>query len=255
MKLTRNAIGVMLKSDPHLVICEAVEDVEVEEGVADHVISDPTYDARTQSNARRGKESRRAISTEHVMGFAPSTSEKRLRWARWAAIATRRWVILFSDSESVADWKQAGERAGLVYVRCGAWVRTGDVEALEIGTKPKKSGAPQFTGDRPAAGHESLVIFHKGRRMRWNGGGRTAVYTAPVVRGEARRHETQKPESLMRDILRDFCDPGDIVCDPFTGSGTTQVAAKKLSMRSIGIEINPRHADYARRRIAAAQVA
>lgn len=253
MRITRNSIGAMLRNDAHPVFCEAIEDVDIEEGISDHVFMDSPYDDRTQSRARRGKESKAGISTTLAIRFDAATSEKRARWARWAATATRRWVGAFSDHESSMEWASHLESAGMgmVYVRPALWIRTGD-ELIET-VKPRKSGAPQFTGDRPATGHEVIVLAHKGRKMRWNGGGKSAVYVHPVVRGLERVHETQKPVGLMRDILRDFAEPGDTIADPFTGSGTTQVAAKLLGMSSVGIELNPKHAEYARRRIAAAR--
>jgi len=253
VRITRNSIGAMLRDDPHPVFCEAIEDVDIEEGIADHVFGDPPYDKRTQANIRRGKESKSTICVTAEPRFAAATSDTRTRWARWMATATRRWVGVFSDHESSMGWASALEAAGMgmVYVRPALWIRTGD-DLIET-VKPRKSGAPQFTGDRPATGHEVIVLAHKGRKMRWNGGGKSAVYVHPVVRGLERVHETQKPVGLMRDILRDFANPGETIADPFTGSGTTQVAAKLLGMQSIGIELNPKHAEYARRRIAAAR--
>lgn len=255
MKITRRNIADTLvgPSPAHGVITSSIEDVDIEEGIVDHVFTDPPYDKRTQSNIRRGKESKSTICATAEPRFAAATSETRARWARWMATATRRWVGVFSDHESSMDWAAALEGAGLgmIYVRPALWIRTGD-ELVET-VKPRKSGAPQFTGDRPATGHEMIVLAHKGRKMRWNGGGKSAVYVHPVVRGDARVHETQKPVGLMIDILRDFADSGETISDPFTGSGTTQVAAKHLGMSSLGIELNPKHAEYARRRIAAAR--
>lgn len=56
-----------------------------------------------------------------------------------------------------------------------------------------------------------------------------------------RIHPTQKPLQLFQAILRDFTKPGDIVCDPFSGSGTTAVAAYKLGLEFICVE---KEADY-----------
>ena len=58
--------------------------------------------------------------------------------------------------------------------------------------------------------------------------------------------------SLMADIIRDFCRPGETIVDPFAGSGTTIVAAKQLGIGAFGCELNAKHANYANRRIAAA---
>ncbi len=256
MKLTRNSIGAILQDDRHPVLTSAIEDIEIEEGIADHVVMDPPYDKRTQSRTRSGKESRSGICRPLAIAFDPMTQDKRRRWALWAATATRKWVAVLSDHESSVEWGRDLEAAGMgmVYVRASIWVRTGET-TFDQGQayKPRKSGAPQFTGDRPAQGHEVVVLAHKGTKMRWNDGGHTAVYVSPIVPPSVRAHETQKPLSLMLDILRDFACAGDVIADPFTGSGTTQVAAKQLGMSSLGIELNAKHAEYARRRIAAAR--
>lgn len=228
------------------------DDVELDEGSVDHTMTDPPYDKRTQDNTRKGHMRRDGISKPMPLGFDALTEAKRDRWAAKIARTTRRWAGIFSDHESSMDWAYRCEKYGMEYVRMGLWVRTGDEEL--IGEKPSHSGAPQFTGDRPAQGHECIVFLHaKGRgRMRWNGGGRAAIYTDPVVMGDTRVHTTQKPIELMRKILADFCEPGDTIIDPFAGSGTTLAAAKNLGMRSVGIELIEKHATYAARRAAAA---
>jgi len=253
IRLTSKELASTLRDNAHLVLNEAIEDVGIAEGSVDHVVTDPPYDDRTQSRARRGKKTDDSLSAPMPINFDPATTARRATWANWIAAATRRWAMVFSDHESSMEWAGALEGAGfgMIYVRSALWVRTGDAIVEDV--KPRKSGAPQFTGDRPATGHEVIVIAHKVKAMRWNGCGKTAVYTAPVVRGPERVHPTQKPVSLMLQLLRDFADPGETICDPFTGAGTTQVAAKILGMRSVGIDLNARYADYARRRIAAAQ--
>ena len=62
-------------------------------------------------------------------------------------------------------------------------------------------------------------------------------------------HPTQKPVVLMEEIIRDFSSEGDLVCDPFMGSGTTGVACAKLGRKFIGIEIEPKYFDIACKRI------
>jgi len=248
IRLTRNE----LRDRSHVVFNEAIEDVEVDDGIADHVITDPPYDDRTQANIRHGKQSNTTICAETLLEFESATAERRARWARWVATATRGWAGVFSDFESAEKWARALEAAGLVYVRPALWIRSGD--DLDENVRIKTSGAPQFTGDRPPTGFEVIVLAHKGRRMTWTGNFKEpAIYTHPVVRGAGRVHKTQKPLSLLVDILGNVARPGQLIVDPFTGAGTTQVAAKILGMRSVGIELNPRYADYARRRIAAAQ--
>jgi site-specific DNA-methyltransferase (adenine-specific) len=66
-------------------------------------------------------------------------------------------------------------------------------------------------------------------------------------------HPTQKPLRVMEWIIDKYTKPGDIILDPFMGSGTTGVAAVKLGRNFIGIEKEPRYFEIAQRRIAEAQ--
>lgn len=68
----------------------------------------------------------------------------------------------------------------------------------------------------------------------------------------ADQHPTQKPVSLVGHFIRLHTQPGDVVLDPFTGSGTTGVAAVQLGRRFIGIELDAAYVTMAERRIAAA---
>lgn len=62
-------------------------------------------------------------------------------------------------------------------------------------------------------------------------------------------HSTQKPEALLYRIILSSSNPGDIVLDPFFGSGTTGAVAKKLKRKYIGIELESEYIEIARNRI------
>lgn len=66
-----------------------------------------------------------------------------------------------------------------------------------------------------------------------------------------RSHPTQKPLQLMEWIIKDFSQENDLILDPFCGSGTTCIAAKKLGRRYIGIEISSDYCQIARDRLKA----
>jgi site-specific DNA-methyltransferase (adenine-specific) len=86
---------------------------------------------------------------------------------------------------------------------------------------------------------------NKGKQMRnlWE-------LTAPS-RGEKKygKHPTQKPLALLERILQASSKEGDLVLDPFVGSGTTCVAAVRLGRRCIGIDIEKRYIDISVSRI------
>jgi DNA modification methylase len=78
----------------------------------------------------------------------------------------------------------------------------------------------------------------------------------PVCTGKERiridgkkAHPTQKPEALLYRVILASTKPGDVVLDPFFGTGTTGAVAKKLGRRWIGIEKDERYVQIARQRI------
>ena len=62
-------------------------------------------------------------------------------------------------------------------------------------------------------------------------------------------HNTQKPEELLLRVVLSSTKPGDLVLDPFFGTGTTGVVCKKLGRKFIGIEKNPIYLKEAKKRI------
>ncbi len=66
-------------------------------------------------------------------------------------------------------------------------------------------------------------------------------------------HPTQKPEKLLAKLILASSNPGDLVFDPFLGSGSTSVTAKKLGRRYLGIEQNPQYCAWAEKRLETAE--
>lgn len=78
-------------------------------------------------------------------------------------------------------------------------------------------------------------------------------FTAPLKVERAHgRHPTQKPEALVAQCLAACTHPGDLVLDPFLGSGTTAVVALRTGRRCVGIEADEAYLAIARRRVSAA---
>jgi DNA modification methylase len=209
--------------------------------VVDHVITDPPYSEHVHAkewvaHALTDRAHRR--NTPDAIGFAPIDEATRAAIAGFLAMSCRRWALLFCDVESSHRWHERLEVAGLDYVRTALWV--------------KPDATPQFSGDRPAAGAEAIAIAHRKGAKRWNGGGSRGVFNHCILergRSVGRVHPTQKPESLMRELVQLFTDEGDLIIDPFAGSGTTLVAAKRLGRRAIGIELQEQYAEIAAKRL------
>jgi len=83
------------------------------------------------------------------------------------------------------------------------------------------------------------------------------MWTLPLVQGKERLrnksgralHPTQKPEELLKRIVIASSNKGDIVLDPFMGSGTTAIIAKRLNRKWIGIETSDKYIKAARKRL------
>lgn len=238
----------------------------------DVVIADPPYSKKVHECSRRGmtdyKERKGAGARDRRrrdLGFDHLTPEVRRGTAEQVARLVRRWALIFTDLEGVGSpqsdeypegsgWIGDIQRAGLEYVRTGVWHKLGST--------------PQTTGDRPGSSIECIVIAHQMRsrprsapvpvRKRWNGGGHHAFWEHPIVLDRAgtgeRYHTTQKPLSLMEELVLLFSNEGETILDPFCGSGTTGIAARMHGRGFLGMELNPEWAETARRRVAGERV-
>jgi DNA modification methylase len=112
--------------------------------------------------------------------------------------------------------------------------------------------------------HELVFVFQKGRGSHTNniqlgrfGRSRTNVWSYPGVAGFGRHgeegdllalHPTVKPVAMLADIMLDATVRGDVVLDPFAGSGSTIIAAEKVGRRARSLELHPPYVDVAVRR-------
>ena len=83
---------------------------------------------------------------------------------------------------------------------------------------------------------------------------RTNIWKYVTSMGDAGGHPAPFPESLVRDHIISWSNPGDVVLDPFAGSGTTLKVAKEYRRQYVGIEINPEYVNICERRINSAIV-
>lgn len=79
------------------------------------------------------------------------------------------------------------------------------------------------------------------------------VIESPVETIKGNIHPAVYPEYVVQEFLKLLTCENDVVLDPFLGSGTTAIVAKKMKRHYIGIEINPDYCEYAEKRLAATQ--
>lgn len=68
-------------------------------------------------------------------------------------------------------------------------------------------------------------------------------------RAHEREHPTQKPVALMRWLVETYSNKGDIILDPYAGSGSTLLAAKEMGRGYIGIELQPEYVEVCKKRL------
>lgn len=209
-------------------------------GGIDHIISDPPYEDELHKAVGKFKilrnDNKAYYSNElSSLGFE-GINATRTPVAAACVSASSGWLILFTLAEGVRAWRDDIQAAGAKYDTCLAWV--------------KPDASPRFNGQGAAHGFECAITAWCGAgHRRWNGGGRRGVFTHCVNVGRQGEHPTEKPLPLMMDLVSLYTNPGDLVCDPFCGSGTTGVACARLGRRFIGIDTNPRWIELSRRRI------
>ena len=120
----------------------------------------------------------------------------------------------------------------------------------------KPNCQPESVKDRPTRSHEYLFLFSKSERYRYNpstqrGPNNRNLRTVWDINTKPSKiaHFATFPTALVEPCLRLSTSPGDLVLDPFVGSGTTGLAALKLRRRFVGIELNPDYVEIAERRL------
>lgn len=151
-------------------------------------------------------------------------------------------------------------RLGTIMQDLGFWFLN---DVIWIKTNPM----PNFRGVRYTNAHETLIWACKQKKGKYTfnyhamkaineGFQMRSDWKLPLCTGKERikvngkkAHSTQKPESLLYRVIVSSSNSGDIVLDPFFGTGTTGVVAKKLHRHWIGIEIDPDYVKLAQARL------
>ena len=97
-------------------------------------------------------------------------------------------------------------------------------------------------------GLEFILMLSKRPARNINDMGSKNLLSTPNIIGK-KSHPTEKPVSLMAEMIRNSTNEGDIVLDPFAGAGSTLIAAKRLNRRYIGFEIDKQYYDIAYNRL------
>jgi len=223
----------------------------------DLVFADPPYNLQLQNELRRPNNTKvRGVQEDwdKFGGFAQYDEFTR------AWLAACRRVLKPSGTLWVMGTYHNIHRVGAILQDLNFWLLNSVVWI-------KSNPTPNFRGVRFTNAHETLlwVQKHKGKPYTFNhhamkslneGKQMRSDWVLPVSNGAERLrskagalHPTQKPEALLYRVLLASSQPGDVVLDPFFGTGTTGAVARKMHRNWIGIEQELTYAKLAQRRI------
>ncbi|MBM2575644.1 site-specific DNA-methyltransferase [Jannaschia sp. Os4] len=216
----------------------------------DLIFADPPYNLQLQGDLHR-PEGSRVDAVDNEWDQFDSFAEYDRFTRRWLKAARR---LLKPDG---ALWAIGSYHN---VFRMGAAIQDEGFWLLNDVIWRKTNPMPNFRGTRLTNAHETLIWASRSQKSKPtfnyealkqlnDGTQMRSDWTLPICTGHERlknergekAHPTQKPESLLHRVLVGTTNPGDVVLDPFFGTGTTGAVAKMLGRHWIGIE---READY-----------
>lgn len=216
-----------------ILYCDDCRDVmrSFPAGSIDSVITDPPYGERTHKGHDATASMGRDGADRKILGYEfLSASDARVLGHDFSAIR-RKWACVMTSHDLIPEWEKGLEGytfAPLPIVMEGMTVR--------------------LCGDGPSSWSVWMMV---NRATGHKDGTKPGAYVGVPERSNSVRGA--KPLWLMTRIVSDYSAPGDIILDPFAGSGTTGVAALRMGRRFVGVELNPEYCEIAARRLEAAE--
>lgn len=200
----------------------------------DVLMYDAPYTSRVMMGYRSGsavKRNDRTLARKPTIPYAAITPADIRALADLAVRLRPRFIVAFNDHIGWRWLERAHARRGFYTFSPVVWHR--------------KGAPPRFQGDGPADDCEYIMVARP--RGKHYVGSLPGFYETNIVsqgvarlsRGEGLGLVGQKPLALMRALVRDYTSPGDLIIDPFCGTGTTALAAVLERRRCITAEVDP----------------
>lgn len=194
------------------------------------LLSDPPYGMAFQSNRRTSTTKADAIAHDGDYDTAMRLTADMLE-AAMPHLAEDAHVILFCNDEGLFRLRAVVEAAGLEFRKVLVWVKPNHGSGDLKGFAPRKELAIHAVKGRPAIAPRRDDVF------------------VQAAAEKVSEHPTEKPVSLLREWVECTTEEGDIVCDPFVGTGAAVVAAESLGRAGYGAELDPGYHSVAVQRL------
>ena len=200
-------------------------------GTVDLLFTDPPYAARCHEGHDAGAKS--AKGGRKAIAFDSLTPGQAAHAAELFDRVCRGWIVVSCDHELAIAWLDAFEGMPGRYTFA-------PVPLVTIG------GRVRLQGDGPSSWTDWLIVSRPRTKeaAKWR-----TVRGAYIHTRDKAAPAGSKPLGFAHDVIRDYSNPGDLVLDPFCGTGTYGVAAINLGRTFRGIELSPKRAEAASKRI------
>ena len=215
---------------------------QVPSNSVDLILIDPPYEISRPTNFQSGEETGRDTDRFRIsMDFGEwdknFTGLEVVIKEGYRILRQGGTMICFYDLWKIETLKNLYDSNKFKQVRFIEWIKTNPV--------PINSKINYLTNAREVA-----VSAIKGSKPTFNSSYDNGLYSYPICAGKERTiHPTQKPLSLITDLVLKHSNEGDMVLDCFMGSGTTGVACKNTNREFIGMELDEKYFEIACNRI------
>lgn len=205
---------------------------------ADLVVTDPDYDVSYGNKSDElsqftgSDRSKQVKRDEHYVEFK-NFNYMRFAFGLKSVLKNDSHVYIFCGDRQLFKWYDVMSYAGFKLVDILIWVKNRQTFSLGLSYHYSYK-------------HEYCMMWSKGSR-KLRKAGLCSVMNYDIVKNYL--HPTQKPLDMIKFLILNSSNEGDLVVDPFMGSGTTAVAAKHLNRNFIGFEISKEYCDIANNRI------
>ena len=209
---------------------------DLPKGGVDLVLTDPPYAISRETNfANGGAKEFNGINMDFGDWDHAEINLDSLACASYRALRKGGTIICFYDIWKLTKLADALKEAGFKQLRFIEWVKTNPA--------PINGKRNYLTNAREVA-----IVAVKGGKPTFHGNHDKGIYHYPTEKKD-RVHPTQKSLRLFEDLVLKHSNEGDLIVDPFIGSGTAGIAAVRHGRRFLGCDIDIKYAEIAQGRI------
>lgn len=212
---------------------------EISNESIDMIFTDPPYKligGGRKNSLLRDKRENTPFSTDGECFEIKTPEFKEWIPKLYRILKESRYLFIMTNDRNMREIWDLCEKSGFIF--------------CELLVMNKQKGVPSSYFYKSC---EYILMFRKGSYRKFNIFGKKTVFDVDMPRGKNKYHPTDKPISMIEDIILSVTFENEVIFDPFVGGGSTMIAAKKLKRNYIGYELDKKYFNIAEERISLCQ--